>query len=43
VTREVSDEARDAAKFVVDQTRKVAEQAFERIKAARERAAKRAD
>jgi hypothetical protein len=40
---EVPDENRDAAKSAADQTRKAAEEAFEHIKAARARAAKRVD
>ena len=40
-TTTVTDEARDTVKPAVDQVREVALEAFERIKAAREKAAKR--
>jgi len=40
VARKATDELRGAAKLVADQSRRVAEQAFEKIKAARARAAK---
>ena len=40
---EVTDEIRDAAKSAAEQTRKVAKEAFEHIKAARARAAKLVD
>lgn len=42
-TKKVTDKARDAAESAVDQSREVAEQVFEKIKAARERAAKPVD
>jgi uncharacterized protein YoxC len=41
--KKVTDEGRDEGESVVDQTRQVAQEIFEKIKAARKRAAKMVD